>query len=330
MEQIKGNAGQIEAARDKAGQIEAAQDKAGQDVSGQVDAVQIEAVQRMQDYIAGHLDEEISLGALAACSLYSPWYSYRLFVRHVGMTPSDYIRRFRLSRSALRLRDGKIKVVDVAFEMGFKSVDGYQRAFSREFGCNPKEYALNPVPINLFTPYGVKYRYIRREKSMEAVKNVFIREIQKPERKVLVKRGVKAEEYFTYCEEVGCDVWGLLTSIRSISGEPVCLWLPGAYVKPGTSVYVQGVEVAADYDGVVPEGFDVITFPACRYLMFQGEPFAEEDYCEAIGQVQAAISRYEPSAAGYRWDRDNPRIQLEPIGTRGYIELLPVRELADG
>jgi AraC family transcriptional regulator len=93
---------------------------------------------------------------------------------------------------------------------------------------------------------------------------------------------------------------------------------------------VQGVEVAADYDGVVPEGFDVITFPACRYLMFQGEPFAEEDYCEAIGQVQAAISRYEPSAAGYRWDRDNPRIQLEPIGTRGYIELLPVRELADG
>ena len=193
MEQIKGNAGQIEAARDKA----------GQDASTQVDAVQIEAVQRMQDYIAGHLDEEISLGALAACSLYSPWYSYRLFVRHVGMTPSDYIRRFRLSRSALRLRDGKVKVVDVAFEMGFKSVDGYQRAFSREFGCNPKEYALNPVPINLFTPYGVKYRYIRREKSMEAVKNVFIREIQKPERKVLVKRGVKAEEYFTYCEEVG-------------------------------------------------------------------------------------------------------------------------------
>ena len=55
MEQIKGNAGQIEAARDKA----------GQDVSTQVDAVQIEAVQRMQDYIAGHLDEEISLGALA-------------------------------------------------------------------------------------------------------------------------------------------------------------------------------------------------------------------------------------------------------------------------
>ncbi len=27
---------------------------------------------------------------------------------------------------------------------------------------------------------------------------------------------------------------------------------------------------------------------------------------------------------GYALDRFNPRIQLEPIGTRGYIELIPV------
>lgn len=288
---------------------------------------QILAVQRMQDYIEEHLDTGITQEELAEVSLYSPWYSYRLFARHVGMTISDYIRRLRLSRSALRLRDEKVKVTDIAFEMGFGSVDGYQRAFFREFGCNPGEYAMNPVPIGLFTPYGVKYRYIRREKKMGQVKNVFIQVIEKPQRKALVKRGVKAEEYFSYCEEVGCDVWGLLTSIRSIGGEPVCMWLPKKYVKPGTSVYVQGVEVPADYDGVVPEGFDVIEFPPCRMLMFQGEPFAEEDYCEAIDQVREAIGRYEPSAAGYRWDRENPRIQLEPIGTRGYIELVPVKPI---
>lgn len=288
---------------------------------------QIEAVQRMQDYIEAHLDENITQAALAGVSLYSPWYSYRIFVRHVGMTPSDYIRRLRLSRSALRLRDERVKVTDIAFEMGYGSVDGYQRAFMREFGCNPGEYAMNPVPISLFTPYGVKYRYIRRENHMEQVKSVFIQVIEKPRRKALIKRGVKAQEYFAYCQEVGCDVWGLLTSIRSLSGEPVCLWLPRSYVKPGTSVYVQGVEVPADYDGVVPEGFDVIELPACRYLMFQGEPFAEEDYCEAITQVQSAIDRYKPSAAGYQWDKDNPRVQLEPVGTRGYIELLPVKPL---
>ena len=115
--------------------------------------------------------------------------------------------------------------------------------------------------------------------------------------------------------------------MKSLCGEPVCLWLPEAYRSPGTSVYVQGVEVAADYGGPVPEGFDVIELPAAKYLMFQGEPFEEEDYCEAIEAVRTAVQRYEPSAAGYQWDEGNPRIQLEPVGTRGYIELLPVRKL---
>jgi hypothetical protein len=59
--------------------------------------------------------------------------------------------------------------------------------------------------------------------------------------------------------------------------------------------------------------------------MFQGEPFAEEDYCQAIEEVQTSINRYDPSVIGYSWDAQNPRVQLEPIGTRGYIELVPIK-----
>lgn len=280
----------------------------------------------MQNYIAKHLDEEITPAQLATASFYSPWYSYRLFVRFLGITPADYIRKLRLSKSALRLRDSCVKIADVAFECGFNSVDGYQRAFLRNFGCNPHEYAQSPVPLYLFTPYGVKSKNIRKEpKEMSDVKSVFIQIIEKPARKALIKRGIKAEEYFSYCEEVGCDVWGLLVSMKSLCGEPVCLWLPDKYIKPGTSKYVQGVEVASDFDGVVPDGFDIIDLPEAKYLMFQGEPFEEEDYEQAITQVWTAIERYNPESVGYQWDNDNPRIQLEPIGRRGYIELMPIK-----
>ena len=62
-------------------------------------------------------------------------------------------------------------------------------------------------------------------------------------------------------------------------------------------------------------------------MMFQGEPFAEEDFGEAIGQVWEAIKKYNPETVGYRWDDKNPRIQLEPIGERGYIELVAVKAL---
>ena len=287
----------------------------------------IEAVQKMQDYIAAHLDNNITMTDLAKESQYSPWYSYRLFVDLLHMTPSVYIRRLRLSKSALRLRDEKIKVIDIAFDAGFDSVDGYQRAFYKEFGCNPHEYAICHTPIYLFTPYGVKYTNIKEKKNMSEVKNVFIQVIEKPERKVIIKRGKEATDYFKYCEEVGCDVWGLLSSIKSICGEPVCLWLPKKYIKENTSEYVQGVEVPMDYTGQIPEGFDVIKLPKCKYIMFQGEPFEEENFCEAIGQVCDAIKKYNPNINGFNWDNDNPRIQLEPIGTRGYIELHPIKNI---
>ena len=287
----------------------------------------IEAVQKMQDYIAAHLDNNITMTDLAKESQYSPWYSYRLFVDLLHMTPSVYIRRLRLSKSALRLRDEKIKVIDIAFDTGFDSVDGYQRAFYKEFGCNPHEYAICHTPIYLFTPYGVKYTNIKEKKNMSEVKNVFIQVIEKPERKVIIKRGKEATDYFKYCEEVGCDVWGLLSSIKSICGEPVCLWLPKKYIKENTSEYVQGVEVPMDYTGQIPEGFDVIELPKCKYIMFQGESFEEENFCEAIGQVCDAIKKYNPNINGFNWDDDNPRIQLEPIGTRGYIELHPIKNI---
>jgi AraC-like DNA-binding protein len=284
------------------------------------------AVQRMQDYIEGHLGEAITLAELAEAARFSPWYAARIFRELTGLAPGDYIRRLRLARSALQLRDEKVRVIDAAGGLGFESVDGYQRAFLREFGCNPKEYALRPVPLPLFTAYGVKFRELWKKERHEMAeeKSVFIQVVEKPPRKVILKRGVQAAEYWSYCQEVGCDVWGVLTSIKSLGGEPVCLWLPEQY-RAGKSEYVQGAEVAADYDSPVPEGFDVITLPAATYLMFQSEPFSEEDYCAAIESQQAAMDKYEPSVIGYRWDDANPRIQLEPRGKRGYIELRAVK-----
>lgn len=279
----------------------------------------------MQDYIEMHLDEKIGLSELSREAMYSPWYCYRLFTEHTGLTPASYIRRLRLARAALRLKKDGGRISDVAFDLGFGSVDGFTRAFTREFGMRPGAYADEPVPITLFIPYGAKFRALRKDNIMtKNTNNVFIQKMHKPARKVICRRGVKAKDYFEYCEEVGCDVWGTLTSMDSLCGEPVCLWLPEKYRKPNTSTYVQGVEVSADYDGAVPDGFDVIGLPEADYLMFQGEPFEEENYCEAIDTIQRAMDSYDPSVIGCRWNDGEPRIQLEPRGQRGYIELRAV------
>lgn len=286
-----------------------------------------DAVRRMQEYLEQHLGEKTDFALAAKEAGYSPWHARRLFLRHIGITPAEYVRKIRLRNSALRLRDGRIRVIDAALECGYDSTDGFQRAFQAEFGCNPKEYEMTPVPIPLYTPYKVfPAKTERKEKEMET-KTVFLQIVERPRRKLILKRGIKAANYWDYCSEAGCDVWGMLTSIPSVFGEPVCLWLPEKYVPQGTSVYVQGVEVAEDYAGPVPDGYDEILLPAAKYLMFQGEPFAEEDYEEAISAIWDAEKKYDPSVIGCRWDNENPRIQLEPIGTRGYIELMPVVSL---
>ena len=287
---------------------------------------QRKAVRRMQDYINDHISEEISIGDLAKAASFSPWYARRIFIKYLDMTPAVYIRRLKLSRSALKLRDESCQILDVAMDMGYGSVDGYQRAFRREFGINPGEYSASPVPVWLFTPYFIIDQE-RSERKMSDIRNVFIQVVEKPARKVIIKRGIKATEYWSYCEEVGCDVWGLLTSIKSISGEPVCLFLPEKLRKPVTNEYVQGVEVEPDYRGTVPEGFEVIDLPASTYLLFRGEPFAEENYEAAIGEIWDAEKKYNPAFIGYEWDDTNPRIQLEPRGERGYMELVPVKKL---
>ena len=155
---------------------------------------------------------------------------------------------------------------------------------------------------------------------------VFVQVIERPERKLIVKRGRNAAEYFAYCEEVGCDVWGLLCSVKEALYEPIGMWLPDAFRPSGTSAYAQGVEVPADYAGAVPEGFDIIALPPCKMMVFQGQPFENERFDEAIGGVEEAMKTYNPELYGFQWaDEDAPRFQLEPQGYRGYIEARPVR-----
>ena len=63
----------------------------------------IYAVQRMQNYIAGHITEPITLNQLARAAGYSQWHSERIFKEFIGKTPYDYIRALRLSKAAMVL-----------------------------------------------------------------------------------------------------------------------------------------------------------------------------------------------------------------------------------
>lgn len=63
-------------------------------------------------------------------------------------------------------------------------------------------------------------------------------------------------------------------------------------------------------------------------MIFQGQPYDDEKFMDAIDEVWKQTKNYNPEIYGYEWaDEASPKIQLAPMGYRGYIEGRPVREL---
>lgn len=285
------------------------------------------AVKRIQKYIKANIHNPITLSGISRYANYSPWYCARIFKEIVGMSIFTYIRRLRLTSAARVLRDTDAKVVDVAFDFMFDTHEGFTRAFAKEFLLNPKDYQKSPVPLKFFIPFEVMEKSKERNVETMETKTVFVQIIERPERKAIVRRAKTATHYFQYCEEVGCDIWGVLSSIKEAISEPVGMWLSPSLMKPETSVYVQGVEVPADYAGLIPDDCEIIDLPATLMMIFQGEPYPDEDFEAEVGQTMKAITKYHPESYGYQYDETGYRFQYEPQGYRGYIEGRTVKKL---
>lgn len=294
----------------------------------------IKAVQRMQDYIEKNIDQAFTLCELAREAGYSPWHSTRIFREMTDKTPFEYIRALRLSKAALRLKSEDVRIIDVALDFHFGTHEGFTRAFSRHFGMTPADFKKNKQELELFMPSQIRDYYIKKQKGegkmseKSGTRTIFVQVVDRPLRKLILKRGIKATHYFEYCEEAGCEIWNILSGIEGALYEPIGMWLPEKFRRPGTSVYAQGVEVPHDYTGEIPDGFEMMELPACKMMVFQGPPFKDEEFMGAIEELWEEMKKYNPQLYGFKWaDDDGPRFQLAPLGYRGYMEARPVRTL---
>lgn len=59
-----------------------------------------------------------------------------------GVSPSNFIKSFRLKQAAYLLMDKNVNVSEVAYKVGFSSHSYFTTAFKEHFGMNPKEFIL--------------------------------------------------------------------------------------------------------------------------------------------------------------------------------------------
>jgi len=64
----------------------------------------------------------------------------RLFLASTRQTPASFYNRMLLERAQGLLRDAKLSVKAISFELGFKTCSHFIAAFRREFAVTPQEY----------------------------------------------------------------------------------------------------------------------------------------------------------------------------------------------
>ncbi len=92
------------------------------------------------EQIRSQLSEKIYLPKMASQVGLSMASFYRLFKRELGISPLEYIVLERIKMAKKLLKDRRIYVKNVSFEVGFDDCNYFIRAFKHHEGITPKQY----------------------------------------------------------------------------------------------------------------------------------------------------------------------------------------------
>ncbi|MBW7974011.1 AraC family transcriptional regulator [Bradyrhizobium sp. BR 10289] len=94
---------------------------------------------KIREYVLANLAEPIEVDELAALVGRSPFHFSRVFARSIGMTPYRYVVHLRLQEALRQLREGRMRLAEIAAETGFADQSHLSRWVRRVHGVSPSE-----------------------------------------------------------------------------------------------------------------------------------------------------------------------------------------------
>jgi AraC family transcriptional regulator of adaptative response/methylated-DNA-[protein]-cysteine methyltransferase len=263
------------------------------------------SVETARQYLDAHLDETVTLKRLARVAHMSAYHLQRIFKRHVGLTPREYVETRRANRFKERLRDGDT-VTRATFEAGYSSTSRVYKQVNLNLGMTPAVYRKGGQ--------GMRIRFVTAPT---------------PLGRMLVagtERGVCAVF-------LGDDDATLEAELRHE--------YPRAMIDPAAGALREWVEEIVSYlEGTIRDlrtpldvqstAFQWRVWKALREIPF-GETRSYREVAEAIGQPTAAravaqacasnrvalvipchrVVRNDGELSGYRWGPERKRLLLE-------------------
>jgi signal transduction histidine kinase/ABC-type sugar transport system substrate-binding protein/AraC-like DNA-binding protein len=113
-------------------------------------------VKQAISFIQQHHDEPLSRQAIAGALAVSKDYLGRIFHQELGISPWEYLIRYRVLRAKELLLTTNYTVAEVAGRVGFDNATYFSHIFHREVGCTPRTFRAqltHPTPAGE-TPAG--------------------------------------------------------------------------------------------------------------------------------------------------------------------------------
>lgn len=128
-----------------------------------------ERILRALKYIEKHINGSLKLRDLAEVACLSDYHFHRSFSYYIGDTVMGYVRKRRLAEAAKILRRSVTRITDVAFSIGYETVEAFTKAFKRRYGVSPSVFqryhrdisnaSRRPVSAVLLRPFeGIETR----------------------------------------------------------------------------------------------------------------------------------------------------------------------------
>lgn len=99
-------------------------------------------IHRAIDYIDSHYSYPISIEDIAAYVGVSRSTLFRQFRRCLGISPKEYLDRYRIRRAAYLLRHTNLTVNSVSISVGYDNGLYFSKVFKKATGVNPSKYRL--------------------------------------------------------------------------------------------------------------------------------------------------------------------------------------------
>jgi AraC family transcriptional regulator len=97
--------------------------------------------------VRDRMAEDLSVGCMAVTAGYSEFHFTRLFRAATGRTPHRYLLEARVARARLLLEEGRLGILAVALECGFKDASHFSRVFRSQVGSAPHAYRDGRAPV---------------------------------------------------------------------------------------------------------------------------------------------------------------------------------------